>query len=218
MDQYLRPTWFIDSDSPSIAGWAAEITAGAATPNEMAVLLYTDVRDRIRYDPYQVVSDPEHYRASAVLASASNWCIPKALLLAAGARVVGVPSRLGFADVRNHLTSDKLRSTMDNELFVRHGFTELYLDSHWVRATPTFNRELCEKFGLLTLDFDGHNDALFHPFDQSGHKHMEYVSYYPTAADLPLDEILDDLRAAYGDLTGERPGAGDPVFHPDQAS
>ncbi len=215
MDQYLQPTWFIDSDSPTISSWASDVTAAATGPSDRAVALYTDVRDRIRYDPYQVVRNPDHYRASAVLTSESNWCIPKAVLLAAGARVVGIPSRLGFADVLNHLASDKLRETMDNDLFVRHGFTELYLDDRWVRVTPTFNRELCERFGLKTLDFDGHNDALFHPFDQAGNKHMEYVSYYPSAADLPLDEILRDLRAAYGELTGER---HDPVFHPGEAS
>lgn len=219
MNRYLQPTWFIDSDDPAVRGWALETTAGAHTPNERAVLLYDDVRDRIRYDPYNLVADPDAYRASAVLRSTSNWCIPKALLLAAGARVVGIPSRLGFADVRNHLASDKLRATMDNELFVRHGFTELHLDHHWLRVTPTFNRELCDRFGLLPLEFDGHHDALFHPFDRAGNLHMEYIRYYPTAADLPLDEIFDDLRAAYGDIVGDVDRhAGDadrhdPVFH-----
>jgi len=220
VDEYLQPTWFIDSDSPSIRQWAAEITHGAGTTNDRAVKLYGDVRDRLRYDPYQVSSDPDDYRASNVLESGSNWCVPKAVLLAAGARAVGIPSRLGFADVLNHLSSDKLKASMDNDLFVRHGFTELHLDGRWVRVTPTFNRELCDRFGLLPLEFDGHNDALFHPFDRAGNKHMEYVRYYPTASDLPLDEVLSDLRAAYGDIIGVRARSDvvDPAFGPRQAS
>ncbi len=219
MDEYLRPTWFIDSDSPAVKEWAAEVTAAAASPNEQAVSLYADVRDRIRYDPYNLTGDPQAYRASTILGSSSNWCVPKAVLLAAGARAVGIPSRLGFADVLNHLTSDKLKASMESDLFVRHGFTELHLDNRWVRVTPTFNRELCDRFGLLPLEFDGHTDALFHPFDRAGHKHMEYVRYYPTASDLPLDEILADLRAAYGDsIAGRNDDAAlDPAFAPGEA-
>jgi len=221
VDEYLTPTWFIDSDAPCVRDWAFSAAAGAgpaASPNEQAVLLYNYVRDQIRYDPYKLVADPEAYRASVVLQSSSNWCVPKAVLLAAGARVLGIPSRLGFADVRNHLTSEKLRASMDNDLFVRHGFTELHLDGRWIRVTPTFNRELCDRFGLMALEFDGHHDALFHPFDQAGNQHMEYVRYYPVAADLPLDEVLADLRAAYGELLTEESTvtdheAHDPVFH-----
>jgi len=223
IDEFLTPTWFIDSDEPSVRAWAQATTAvagAAATPNEQAVLLYNDVRDRIRYDPYSLVADPEAYRASEILRSTSNWCVPKAVLLAAGARAMGIPSRLGFADVRNHLTSDKLRASMDTELFVRHGFTELHLNDRWIRVTPTFNRELCDRFGLVPLEFDGHHDALFHPFDQAGNQHMEYVRYYPTAPDLPLDEVLADLRAAYGPLVADtgasdqtKAATHDPVFH-----
>ena len=42
---------------------------------------------------------------SATLARGYGFCVNKAVLLAALARAVGIPARLGFADVRNHLSS-----------------------------------------------------------------------------------------------------------------
>ncbi|RMH79232.1 MAG: transglutaminase family protein [Actinomyces sp.] len=209
---HLAPTSFLDADHPLVAAWVDEVCAGLDDPRRRAVALFTDVRDRIRYDPWRVTDDPADYRASAVLAAGAAWCVPKAVLLAAGLRAVGIPARLGFADVRNHLTSAKLRERMASDVFVRHGFTELWLDEHWVRVTPTFNRELCERFGLEPLEFDGVHDALFHPYDRDGRRHMEYLRYHPSADDLPLEEVLADLRRHYGDRAFG--GGEDPVFAP----
>ena len=52
-------------------------------------------------------------------------------VLAAAARVLGVPARLGFADVRNHLTSPRLREMMNTDVFAYHGYTELLIDGRW---------------------------------------------------------------------------------------
>ena len=54
--------------------------------------------------------DPAHYRASYVLEAGRAYCVPKAVLLAAVQRAAGVPTRLGFADVRSHVQSDTLRA------------------------------------------------------------------------------------------------------------
>ena len=98
-------------------------------------------------------------RASAVLATGYGWCVTKAALLAAAARAAGIPARLGFADVRNHLSTERMRATMATDVFVWHGYTELWLQGAWRKATPAFNVELCERFGLLPLEFDGRNDS-----------------------------------------------------------
>ncbi len=209
---HLAPTTFIDTDHPRLRDWAAGVCAGLADPRQRAVALFTDVRDRIRYDPWRVDTDPATYRASAVLAAGAAWCVPKAVLLAAGARAVGIPARLGFADVRNHLTSERLRARMASDLFVRHGFTELWLGDRWVKATPTFNRELCERLGVDPLGFDGVHDALLHPYDREGRRHMEYVRHHPSSDDLPLEEILADLRRHYGDRAFDQRPGDDPVF------
>jgi len=173
-----------------------------------AVALYRAVRDEVRYDPYRIDLSPQGMRASTALAKGHGWCVPKAVLLAATARAAGIPARLGFADVRNHLSTEKLRQTMKTDVFVFHGYTELWIDGAWRKATTAFNRSLCEKFGLLPLEFDGVNDSLYHPYDQAGMRHMEYVNERGSYDDLPLDEIVRTFAVVYPGMgsTGEATG------------
>ncbi len=172
------------------------------------------MRDGIRYDPYSITGDPADYRASTVLAQRAAYCIPKAVALTALARAVGIPARLGFADVRNHLASQKLLARLGTDLFIFHGYTEFRLAGRWVKATPAFNIELCERFGVRPLDFDGRGGALFHEYSSDGRRHMEYVADRGTFADLPLQEILAAFAACYGHVLA---GAGrdrDELFDP----
>lgn len=195
--RWLQPTWFIDSDSDAVARFA-DAAAGAATePVEVARRLFYAVRDGIRYDPYVTAADPEAYRASAVAESGRNWCIPKSVLLAAAARNRGIPARLGFADVKNHLTSEKLSATMGTDVFAWHGYAELLLNGQWRKLSTAFNIELCERFGVKVLEFDPDHDTLMHPFDQHGRRHMEYVRERGTYDDLPLEEILATFLEIY---------------------
>src|SRR5206468_1841016 len=194
---YLRPTWFLDSDSPPVRAFAERAVGDRASDIGKAVALYYATRDGIRYDPYAMSADPDRYRASTVATLPAAYCIQKSTLMAASARALGVPSRLGFADVRNHLTSPRLREVMGSDLFVYHGFTELFLDGRWVKATPVFNLALCERFGVRPLEFDGRHDSIFHPFDAQNRKHMEYVRSRGSFAELPFDEIMEAFRREY---------------------
>lgn len=211
---YLVPTWFIDCDSPAVRHRAEQAAVGAASDEERAARLFYAVRDGIRYDPYSITSDPDDYRASMVLAQRAAYCIPKAVVLTALARAAGIPARLGFADVRNHLASEKLLARLGTDLFVFHGFTEFWLAGRWVKATPAFNIELCERFGVRPLEFDGRSDALFHEYSATGRRHMEYVAERGSFADLPFEEIMTAFAAYYGHIP---PGAGqdrDELFDP----
>ncbi len=167
------------------------------------------MRDEILYDAYVDWTDPNVFRASAVLAAKRGFCVGKACLLAACARVLGVPSRLGFADVRNHMTSPRLYERMKTDVFRWHAYCELQLSGKWVKATPAFNASLCERLGVKPLAFDGRADSLFQPFDNAGRKHMEYVVDRGTFADVPFEIILADFRAHYAALFGEERLAGD---------
>lgn len=208
LDPFLAPTWFLDGDHPAVVEYAAAACAGAQTPREQAVRLFYAVRDDIRYDPYRVSTDPTHLKASQVLAARAGFCVPKAVLLAACARAQGIPARLGFADVVNHLSTPKLRAQMGSDLFVFHGYTLLWLDGRWVKATPTFNRTLCERFGVKTLDFDGVQDALLQPCDAHGARHMEYVQDYGGFDDVPWERLLARWQTAYPKLFAAEPLAG----------
>jgi len=194
---YLEPTTFIDSNSPNIIEFARSAAGDAKTPIEKAVRIFYAVRDEIRYDPYHIDISRDKFKASVVLANKAGFCVEKALLLAAAARVVGIPSRLRFADVRNHLTTEQLKKLMETDLFIFHGYTELYLNNTWVKATPTFNRSLCERFGVHPIDFDGIHDSIFHEFDATGKKHMEYVNDHGYFADLPYETIMISYQKHY---------------------
>lgn len=220
-DRWLRPGRFVDSDAPGIVSFSARAAAGATDPIERAVRLFYAVRDGIRYDPYSATGDPDDYRASAIVGRPAAFCIPKAILLAAAARAAGIPARLGFADVRNHLQSERLRARMGTDLFVFHGYAELWLEGRWVKATPAFNVELCERFGVPPLEFDGRSDALFQPYDAAGRRSMEYVRERGTFDDLPFDEMVAAFREHYAGLTdapgssaGTIDGDDDPAFRP----
>ena len=199
-DIYLQPTDFIDSDSPGIIKFAELIIEDKKTDIDKAVKLFYEVRDSIIYDPYQFDVSLYGLKASTVLKRKAAYCVPKAILLAAAARVAGIPSRLGFADVKNHLNSKRLKEVMKTDVFTYHGYTELYLEGKWVKATPAFNLSLCEAIGVFPLEFDGRNDSLFQQLDQKGNRHMEYLIDHGQYADLPYDEMMEAYKKHYSDL------------------
>ncbi|MGD9042047.1 MAG: transglutaminase-like domain-containing protein, partial [Desulfobacteraceae bacterium] len=144
--KYLSPTAIIDSDNARIIEYAQDVLGdGAQDPLEKAVKLYYAVRDGIWYDPYYPFYLPEHYRSSSILESGRGYCVCKASLLCALGRASGIPTRVGFATVRNHLATKQLIEFLGSDLFVYHAFNEFYLEGKWVRATPAFNKELCER-------------------------------------------------------------------------
>jgi transglutaminase-like putative cysteine protease len=196
----LAPTPTIESRHPAVAAFAERHAGAAATPLDAAVRLYYAVRDEIRYDPYTAGHDVESLKASATLDSGRSWCVGKAILLAAACRAQGIPARLGFADVRNHLSTARMREYMTTDIFYWHGYTSIELEGRWVKATPAFNIELCEKFGLLALDFDGREDSIYHPFDVSGERHMEYLNDRGLYDDLPLEEMLATWEEHYPNM------------------
>jgi transglutaminase-like putative cysteine protease len=194
----LAATPLVDSDHPAVAEFALTHAVGGSD-RERAVALYYAVRDGFRYDPYRVDFTPAGMRASTVLATGIGWCVPKAALLAAAARAAGIPARLGFADVRNHLSTERMRQTLKSDLYLWHGYTELWLEGAWRKATPAFNLALCERFGLLPLEFDGHADSIYHPYDRAGNRHMEYVNQRGSFDDVPLSMIVADFARVYPD-------------------
>ena len=202
MKEFLSPGRYVDSDHPDVVAFARKHAKGA-TDLERAVSLYYAVRDAVRYNPFLDFTRDETFRGSVCLATGEGFCIGKAALLAACARAVGIPARVGFADVKNHLTTEKLRASMGTDIFTWHGFTEVYVDGAWRKATPTFNATLCEKVGVKPLDFDGHGDALLHPFDGAGRVYMQYVNDRGSYHDVPAKFLMREMARDYADMQGE---------------
>ena len=197
--QYLSATEIIDSDHQSIIDYAAVVLENKDDdPISKAIKLYYAVRDGIWYDPYLPFFRPEHYRASNVLKKGRAFCVGKASLLCALGRACGIPSRIGFATVRNHLATKQLIEFLGTDLFVYHGFVEFYLADNWVKSTPAFNVELCRKHKVLPLEFNGREDSIFHPFSSDNKQFMEYVDDHGTYADIPVDELVKGWEKIYG--------------------
>jgi transglutaminase-like putative cysteine protease len=207
MRRYLEPGAFVDSGAAAVTTFARAAAGPDGDPVARAVRLYYAVRDDIIYTPYCDFTDVETFRASACVARGAGFCVAKAALLTAAARAAGIPARVGFADVRNHLCTPKLRALMGTDSFVYHGYTDLYLEGRWVKATPAFDRGLCAKFGVTALDFDGRADSLFQPYDVAGRRHMEYLLDRGTREDVPVAEIMAAFAEHYPGLTARAAAA-----------
>ena len=198
MKRYLRPTPTFDCDNESIKGKAQDLSAGQEKVADKAKSLFYFVRDEIKYNIYVLSDLPEYYRASRVLEVGEGFCIQKAVLLATLARAVGIPARLHLAAIRNHLMPDKLKELMGTNLFPSHGYAELYIEGKWVKATPAFDLKMCQQNGIIPVEFDGKNDAMFHSHDLDGKLHIEYIQDHGHFDDLPFDTITNLRIQALG--------------------
>jgi len=218
VDETLAATRFIDKDDPFVSAFAAR-HAGTGTDRTKAVNLYYAVRDAVAYDMRTFGLDEEQYVASNVLQTPSAFCVPKAVALAAVARAAGIPSKVGFANVRNHLTSPRLAALMDDDTFYWHAYTSLFIDGKWVKATPAFDIGLCERHGVRPLEFDGREDSIFHPYDGEGRLYMEYVAFIGEFADMPYEAFASEMRLRHplmleGMEQDRRRAAADQARHP----
>ncbi len=205
----LQPGPTVDSDHPAVVELARSLSDNTGDQVATAVRLYYWTRDRIRYNPYALDISVTGLRASTTLARGEAWCVPKAILLAALCRALGIPARLGYADVCNHLSTQRLRESMNTDVFYFHGYTSIYLNERWVKATPAFNIELCHKFGLRPLEFDGLSDSLYHEYDLAGNRHMEYLNDRGEYLEPPLEEMLRLFRQHYPGMMADRESASD---------
>ena len=208
-DEFLAPARYVDSDAPTVIAFAQAAAGEEGDALARVLRLYRAVRDDVIYDPYVDLSDPANFRASGVLAAGRAFCIGKAALLAASCRVIGVPARVGYADVRNHLSSPRLTEHMGTDIYVWHSYTDILLGDTWVKATPAFNSAMCRRIGLEPLAFDGRSDSLLHPYDSSGRLYMQYLTDRGTYADVPYDAIMAAFRAHYPALMARHGLAGD---------
>ncbi len=196
----LNNTPFFDHKHPSVRDYGKFLAGKLSAPTEIAIALYNGVRDDIRYNPYTFRPAAETFSASYCLAAKESYCIPKAVLLAALARSFGIPARIGLADVKNHLASPQFLAYLKNDIFVMHGYTELYLEGKWVKATPAFDSNLCAQMHVAPLEFNGRDDSIFHEFDTDGARHMEYLADHGVHSEVPHAQIIQAIAHAYPHL------------------
>lgn len=197
---FLNRTEYFDIEAPELETFSAKYTGHHMTPTEKAVALYYGVRDDIAYNPYTFSPDHKTFKASHCVQQPQSYCVPKAILLVALARLNDIPARLGLADVKNHLSSPALLKWLRSDEFVMHGYAELYLEGCWVKATPAFDARLCKKMGVKPLEFNGKEDSIFHEFNGEGEKAMEYLRDHGQFDDVPYEKIVSTVAQAYPHL------------------
>lgn len=197
MDKYLQPTSFLDFDHPDVKDFVQKTIQGLSEPREKAVKLFYAVRNNIRYNPYHVDLTVKGMRASTTLEKGFSWCVGKAVLLSAACRAAGIPAKLGFADVRNHQSPEYITKMLKTNIYFWHGYSLLFLNGKWIKATPAFDLELCNQHGIVPVEFDGKNDAVFHFLDRHNRPHMEYLNNRGFFDDLPLEKIYETYEKEY---------------------
>ena len=201
MQNYLNSSQYFDFLNADVQAYADSIIdTDKLSEAQIAIRLYNAVRDDILYNPYVFSFEPRTFSASYCLSTKESYCIPKAVLLGAMARYKGIPARIGLANVRNHLSSQKLLNYLQSDIFVMHGYIELYIEGHWVKATPAFNLALCNKMGVKPLIFNAKEDSVFQAFNHKGVKQMEYISDHGTFDEVPIEFIQESVMAAYPHL------------------
>jgi len=196
--KYLEPTYFFDFENSLVQKFVLEVTRNIYNPVEQTKRLFLAVRDQIRYDPYNISLDSSTYQASYCLNTKHGFCLPKANLLIAAVRAIGIPAGIGLSDVKNHLCTEKMRRMMGGkDIFLHHGYAVIFLENKWLKLSPAFNIELCDRFDVLPTDFDGENHALFQQYDAKGHLHMEYVKDHGIWSDFPHQRVTADFKKSY---------------------
>lgn len=186
---FLGPTFFIDCNETIIKNKSRELTADIDESLEKAQRIFYFVRDNIRYNIYSPRSSDSDFKASFVLEEGEGYCVQKAVLLVALARAAGIPARLRFAEIRVLHTAQSIAEKRGSNVFPCHGLTDLYVNSRWVKATPTYDLEYCKKAGIEPVEFDGKSDALLPLFTLNGRPNIEYIQEHGFFDDLPLNLI-----------------------------
>ena len=204
LEEYLKPTPAVDSGARSIKEKAQELTIGQVKITDKAKSLFYFVRDHIKYSSSSPRYLFEHFRASNTLNKGDGYCVQTAILLAALARAIGIPARLGYVDVINHFPVGKMAEMMGTNVFIYNGYSELYIEGKWIKANPSLDLKTCQEHRIIPVEFDGTRDAMLHSHNQDGELHIEIIRDHGHYLDMPFDEVKEALEQTYGPGISER--------------
>ena len=196
--EYLKPTFYINSQSEVVLNLAQELSAGLYEKVDIAIKIFNFVRDNIKYTvDITRYESPDDMKASSTIQRKYGFCIPKSIALIALLRANEIPSRLHCADIINHRIPPHIQEVLQTNVMMFHTYAEVYL-GRWIKITPSFHTPLCERHNFPVCIFDGVNDAIFKPYDNAGNLFVEYIDDRGVYADLPYDEISDTFIKYYG--------------------
>ncbi|HRP53472.1 MAG TPA: transglutaminase-like domain-containing protein [Fluviicola sp.] len=198
INEYSRETSFLDFKNADFQDFMKPIKC-VSDQKEQAIAIYEFVRDTFLYDPFHLDLRPTSLKASEIIRHKRAWCVEKAIVACACFRAFGIPSRLGFGIVKNHIGVEKLVQFLKREEIVFHGFVEVFLNSRWVKCTPAFDEKVCRVSKVPVLEWDGEKDSLFQSY-VAEKKFMEYLHFYGSFDDVPLALMHAEMKKYYPHL------------------
>jgi transglutaminase-like putative cysteine protease len=198
MDNYLKATELLDYKHPEFQLYLEGVSP-VHDPTQLPISLYQYVRDGFLYDPYHLDLRPNALKASAIVGKRRAWCVEKSIVLAAAFRAFGIPSRLGYGIVVNHIGVEKLTHYLRRPEIVFHGYVDAFIQDKWVKCTPAFDPVVCRISGVSVLDWDGETDALLQAYSAKG-KFMEYLHFYGHFDDVPVELMNAEMKKYYPHL------------------
>jgi transglutaminase-like putative cysteine protease len=195
--EYLSKTYFFDFEEPIIQEIIQEFKTDSLSVKDKAVKLYLKIRDNWRYNPYQISLSIESYKASQIAKKTEAHCIDKSVLLITCLRGLKIPARIHLVKVKNHIGVERFIERFGTNEISPHGMVDIYLDKKWIKVSPAFNKELCEKCNVAPLDFDGEHDSIFQEYNRDGQQFMKYIEDYGHFEDLPMEFIFNNFKENY---------------------
>ncbi|WP_107038862.1 transglutaminase-like domain-containing protein [Brumimicrobium mesophilum] len=199
--KFLKATPILEVNHKSTFELISTIDTSLTT-KQQAIALYNKVRDGFVYNPYHLDLRSEKLKSSVVLQKSKAWCVEKSIVLATGLRALGIPSKLGYGIVVNHIGVEKLTAALRREEIVFHGYVSAFLEGKWVKCTPAFDPLICKLSGVEALAWDGENDSLFQAY-QGNQKFMEYKHFYGEFDDVPVELMNAEMQKYYPHLFEE---------------
>lgn len=198
MENFLKETAYLNYSNPQFDAFLQGIELHGSE-KEKAIQLYYFVRDAFLYDPFHLDLRPQSLVGSTILQKKRSWCVEKSIVLAACARKIGIPSKLGYSIVVNHIGTERLEYYLGKKEIVFHGYVSLFIDGKWVKCTPAFDQRVCRINKVQPLDWDGETDSMFQAF-AGEHQFMEYVHQYGEFEDVPVALMNSEMKAHYPHL------------------
>lgn len=196
--KYLCSTSILESSHKSIQDFIKTIDLSLSNKKK-AIMVYNKVRDYFIYDPYHLDLRPNSLKSSHILTKKRAWCVEKSIVMATALRALGIPSRLGYGIVINHIGVDKLTTILRRKEIVFHGYVSVYLNEKWIKATPAFDPGVCRISGVAALEWDGETDALLQAY-QGDKEFMEYTHFYGEFDDVPVELMNAEMKKYYPHL------------------
>lgn len=208
MKRYTEATANLDYNHERIQDLINRHVHADMTDKEKAIALYLAVRDGWRYTASVIFFRTEEWMASNIMKRPEGHCLDKAILLVSCLRGAGIPARMHLAKVKNHIAAEQLIERLGTDELTPHGMVDVYVDHKWLKISPAFNKELCDRLNVDPLDFDGEQDSIFQQFDRAGGQFMEYLEDYGHFEDVPLAFIYQNMREHYSVLEGKTDQSG----------